>query len=78
MPCYLLHMIEAPSRRPYADPETKDVVGQYPRLFCAQHTPPEELPPGQSVMCLQRDVPCWRDTQVPSETVERSPGDSGI
>jgi hypothetical protein len=62
MPCYLLHMIEAPNANPYADPDMKDVVGEYPRLFCAQCTPPLELAPGESVRCLQVDTPCWRET----------------
>ena len=60
MPCYLLHMIESPIAQPYTDADVKDLVGQYPRLFCAQCTPPEELAPGESVRCLQRDTPCWR------------------
>jgi hypothetical protein len=62
MPCYLLHMIESPNSQPYADSDVKDLVGQYPRLFCAQSTPPEELAPGESVRCLQRDIPCWRQS----------------
>lgn len=62
MPCYLLHMIETPNANPYADPDMKDVIGEYPRLFCAQCTPPLELAPGESVRCLQRDTPCWRET----------------
>jgi hypothetical protein len=62
MPCYLLHMIESPNTRPYDDTDVKDLVGQYPRLFCAQCTPPEELSPSSSVRCLQRDAPCWRQT----------------
>ena len=70
MPCYLLHMIEAPNRTPYAAPEMKDLVGQYPRLFCAQHTPPEELAPGDSVRCLQCEAPCWRVPESDSEPPE--------
>ena len=62
MPCYLLHMIESPSTRPYEDADVRDLVGQYPRLFCAQCTPPQELSPGESVRCLQRDNPCWKPT----------------
>ena len=62
MPCYLLHMIEAPNRRPYADPGVRDVVGDFPRLFCAQMTPPSELQPSESARCFQRDTPCWRET----------------
>ena len=36
MPCYLLHMIEAPNANPYADLDVKDLVGDFPRLFCAR------------------------------------------
>jgi len=60
MPCYLLHMIEAPNTHAYEDPNVKDIVGEYPRLFCAQCAPPLELAPGESVRCLQRDAPCWK------------------
>lgn len=73
MPCYLLHMIEAPNTSPYADPDMKDVVGEYPRLFCAQCTPPVELAPGQSVRCLQRDTPCWREKVPCPEDSATSP-----
>ena len=67
MPCYLLHMIESPSAQPYFEPDVKDLVGQYPRLFCAQSTPPQELAPGESVRCLQRDTPCWRPSASADE-----------
>ncbi len=75
MPCYLLHMIETPNANPYADPDMKDVVGEYPRLFCAQCTPPLELAPSESVRCLQRDTPCWRET-VPCP--EAPPADGSL
>jgi len=75
MPCYLLHMIESPNAQPYADADVKDLVGQYPRLFCAQHTPPQELAPGESVRCLQRDNPCWKpDAPLPDEPAESPNG----
>ncbi len=60
MPCYLLHMVEMPEPRPYDDPELKDLVGQYPQLFCAYCNPPRSLPPGESVRCLDREAPCWK------------------
>ena len=60
MPCYLLHMIEAPNTGAYDDSDVRDLVGEYPRLFCAQCNPPLELRPGDSVRCLQRDAPCWK------------------
>ena len=63
MPCYLLHMIEAPNTHVYDDPDVKDLVGEYPRLFCAQSNPPCELRPGHSVRCLQRDAPCWKSAE---------------
>jgi len=59
MPCYLLHMIAAAEPEPYADPDVKDLVGEFPRLFCAQCTPPKPLKPSQSALCLQREAPCW-------------------
>lgn len=60
MPCYLLHMIEAPDRKAYEDPELKDLVGEWPQLFCAYCTPPRPLPPSDSSRCLDRDAPCWK------------------
>lgn len=62
MTCYLLHMIEVPDRRPYADADLKDIVGQLPQLFCAYCTPPKPLPPSQSARCLDRESPCWKPT----------------
>lgn len=59
MPCYLLHMIAASEQRPYEDPNVKDLVGEFPRLFCAQCTPPKPLKPSESALCLQREAPCW-------------------
>ena len=43
MPCYLLHMVETPASAPYSDPELKDLVGEFPRMYCAHCTPPKEL-----------------------------------
>jgi len=60
VPCYLLHMVEMPASRPYDDPELKDLVGEFPRLFCAYCTPPRELRPGESVRCLEVETPCWK------------------
>ena len=64
MPCYLLHMVEIPDSEPYSDPELKDLVGEFPRLYCAHCTPPKELHPGESVRCLERDAPCWKPTDA--------------
>lgn len=60
MTCYLLHMIEAPDRRPYDDPDLKDLIGQIPQLYCAQCTPPRPLKPSESARCLAVDAPCWQ------------------
>jgi hypothetical protein len=60
MPCYLLHMIEAPDPEAYDDPDLKDLVGQWPKLFCAHCNPPRPLPPASSMRCLDRDAPCWK------------------
>ncbi len=65
MPCYLLHMIEMPEPDPYRDPELKDLVGEFPRLYCARQTPPRPLAPGESVRCLDRDAPCWMPEDAP-------------
>jgi len=62
MPCYLLHMVEMPESEPYEDPDLKDLVGEFPRLYCAQCTPPRYLRPGESVRCLERETPCWKPT----------------
>jgi len=53
-------MVEMPEASPYDDPELKDLVGEFPRLFCAHCTPPRELRPGESVRCLEADAPCWK------------------
>lgn len=60
MPCSLLHMIEQPVARPYDDPDLKDLVGDFPRLFCASCQPPTELRPGEAIRCFDRDAPCWK------------------
>ncbi len=59
MPCRMLHTIEEPDRDAYTDPEMKDVVGDFPRFFCAQCTPLRTLKPSETVLCLDRDEPCW-------------------
>lgn len=64
MACYLLHMVEAPMADPYADPELKDLVGEFPQLFCAYCNPPRPLMPGDSVRCLDREAPCWKPTDA--------------
>jgi len=56
-------MVEMPEARPYDDPDLKDLVGQYPRLFCAYCNPPRTLSPGESARCLDRDAPCWKPTE---------------
>lgn len=60
MPCYLLHIIEQPDPQAYADPDLKDVVGQFPRCFCTQCSPPLPLRAGEMVKCLERTGPCWK------------------
>lgn len=60
MPCYLLHMIEAPDASAYSDPDLKDLVGQWPQLFCAYCNPPRQLTPSASSRCLDREAPCWK------------------
>ncbi|MDO8987686.1 MAG: hypothetical protein Q7V14_05640 [Coriobacteriia bacterium] len=62
MPCYLLHIIEQPDPNAYADAELKDVVGQFPRCFCTQCTPPTPLRAGEVVKCLELSNPCWKPT----------------
>lgn len=62
VPCYLLHMIEMPEPHPYSDPDLKDVVGQFPQLFCAYCNPPRPLQPSESSRCLDRPGPCWKPT----------------
>jgi hypothetical protein len=58
-------MVEMPEDEPYGDPDLKDLVGQFPRLFCAHCNPPRGLKPSESVRCLDRDVPCWK----PADTI---------
>lgn len=58
--CSLLHMIEAPDRNAYTDPDVKDLIGQMPQLFCAYCSPPKPLAPSESARCLERDAPCWK------------------
>lgn len=72
MPCYLLHMVEMPEAKPYDDPDLKDLVGEFPRLFCAHCNPPRGLRPSESVRCLDRDIPCWK----PADQICDSPQDS--
>ena len=60
MPCYLLHIVEQPDPAAYDDPELKDLVGSFPRLFCAHCNPPLVLRPSESVKCLERAEPCWK------------------
>lgn len=59
MTCFLLHMIEQPDPRPYDDSELKDLIGSYPRCFCASSQPPTALKPSESIRCFDRDKPCW-------------------
>ncbi|MHB9004901.1 MAG: hypothetical protein ACYC6C_12735 [Coriobacteriia bacterium] len=60
MPCILLHVIEEPDSSAYEDPDLKDVVGQFPRCFCARCTPVQPLKPGEVVKCIDRTDPCWK------------------
>jgi hypothetical protein len=55
-------MIEQPDPDAYADPSLKDQVGVLPRFFCAQCSPPRSLPAGESVQCLDRDAPCFKNS----------------
>lgn len=59
MSCTLLHIVEQPEPRPYDDPDLKDLVGAFPRFFCAKCAPPRPLRPGEAVRCLDRTEPCW-------------------
>lgn len=63
MPCYLLHMVEMPEPAPYEDPDLKDLIGEYPRLFCAYCNPPLSLAPSDSSRCLDRESPCWKSAE---------------
>jgi len=72
MPCYLLHMMELPEASPYQDPDLKDLVGQFPQLYCAQCSPPEHLQPSEAARCLDRAVPCWKSSAP--ENIESSGG----
>jgi hypothetical protein len=60
MPCHLLHMIEVPNNNSYADEDVKDIVGQFPQLFCAAINPPVALKPSESARCLEAAGPCWK------------------
>jgi len=60
MPCYLLHMIEQPDDRQYADPDVKDVVGTFPQFYCAHCDPAKRLRASEGVRCLDREAPCWK------------------
>ena len=60
MSCSLLHIMEEPDVRPYADAAVKDVVGDLPRFLCAKCTPLKPLPPSEALKCLDRDDPCWK------------------
>jgi hypothetical protein len=56
----MLHVVEQPDPTPYSDPELKDLVGQFPRCFCASCTPPRPLLPNEIARCLDREAPCWK------------------
>lgn len=73
MPCFLLHMMEQPSQTPYADPDLKDLVGQFPRLFCAQCNPPRELLPSESLRCFELSAPCWKEPDAVCEEEPEQP-----
>ena len=64
MPCYLLHVIEQPDPNPYADPDLKDLVGQFPVCSCTHCNPPKLLKPSEVVMCLEREEPCWKKPET--------------
>ncbi len=53
-------MVEQPDPDPYADADLKDLVGSYPRFYCAQCNPPKQLGAGESLQCLDRSDPCWK------------------
>lgn len=60
VPCYLLHLIEMPERAPYQDADLKDLVGQFPQLYCAYCNPPRHLAPSEGSRCIDRTAPCWK------------------
>jgi len=60
MPCYVLHVVEQPDPDPYADPDLKDLVGSFPRFFCAHCQPPRPLKTSEVIKCLERSQPCWK------------------
>jgi hypothetical protein len=62
-------MIEMPEQRPYDDTNLKDLIGDFPRLFCAISTPPVSLKPSESSRCLAHDAPCWRCTTGQEPTI---------
>lgn len=79
MPCNLLHMVEQPDPAAYDDPDLKDLVGQYPRLFCAHCAPPRTLKPSESIQCLGRQGPCWKRTErVCAPTTVPSPWETPL
>lgn len=60
MACQLLHIVEQPDPAAYSDPDLKDLVGAFPRFFCAHCDPLESLAPSEAVRCLDRREPCWK------------------
>lgn len=60
MPCYLLHMMEMPDRAAYDDADLKDLVGEWPQLYCAYCNPPRHLRPAEATRCLELEAPCWK------------------
>ena len=63
MPCSLLHVMEEPDDRPYADEAVKDVVGRSPKTFCARCSPIRPLAPHEMLKCLDREEPCWKPSE---------------
>jgi len=69
MPCSLLHIVEQPDPRPYDDPDLKDLVGSFPRFFCASSAPPRALRPSEAARCLECAESCWSPTGVVSRSL---------
>lgn len=80
MSCYLLHVMEQPDESAYDDPELKDLVGSFPRIFCAAASTPRPLSASESVRCLERSVPCGGRPGAgmsPAEDMHREPLTAG-
>ena len=65
MPCYLLTWSNSLTPNAYDDEELKDLVGSFPRCFCAQCNPPRDLTAGEtSSGVLIGPIPCWKPAEI--------------